>query len=154
MTIAERFWIKVNIGGPYDCWLWTAARNHSGYGLFKPRDSNCQGCTAHRYAWILTHGPISSRSLLICHRCRNRHCVNPAHLYLGTSSNNQQDSIREGTFHAFTRTGVCNPLARFTEADVVAIRESFLSNAALGRHFRVNPSLISRVRLGVTYVTC
>lgn len=74
--LAERFWTKVDRGGPEDCWEWRAHVSRSGYGTF-----SMQGGTkrAHRVAYELVLGPIPD-GLTLDHLCRNTRCVNPRHL--------------------------------------------------------------------------
>jgi len=55
---------------------------------------NGRTTAAHRAAWILTVGPIPA-GLLACHRCDNKLCVRPAHIFLGTAVDNQQDWSRK-----------------------------------------------------------
>lgn len=74
------------------CWLWTGARFKSGYGAIG------LGCkrviTTHRAAWWLhtQQEPVG----VVMHSCDIRHCINPAHLLLGTQKKNLQDMIRRG----------------------------------------------------------
>ena len=83
----ELFWAKVNQDGPLwngtPCWLWTGKLEH-GYGRLHLR-SGRPG--AHRFAYELLVGPIPE-NLQIDHLCRNRACVNPAHLEPVTSRTN------------------------------------------------------------------
>lgn len=74
----ERFWSKVKKGNPADCWEWTAKIERNGYGRFW---FNGHSVLAHRFAYELIHGSIPE-GLTIDHRCRNRACVNPAHMEL------------------------------------------------------------------------
>jgi hypothetical protein len=78
-TLAERFWSKVLVTPT--CWLWTANRTPTGYGLFSmPRpDGRLTSTGAHRAAYRLLVGPIPGE-LEIDHLCKVRRCVNPAHL--------------------------------------------------------------------------
>lgn len=74
----QRFWAKVAISSEADCWLWTGGKTQDGYGLFKfIRDQS--NWLAHRVAYTLRRGEIPD-GLTLDHICRNRACVNPAHL--------------------------------------------------------------------------
>lgn len=88
----ERFWEKVDTSG--ECWEWTGARTKAGYGnLSLPRGAG--NINAHRYSFLLHYGPFH-KSLIVCHSCDNRGCVNPAHLWLGTDHDNAKDKMRKG----------------------------------------------------------
>jgi hypothetical protein len=90
-TVAERFWSHVEIRN--GCWEWTASRDPHGYG--KATDAKRRGAMAHRLAWKIMYGPIPP-GLLILHRCDNPPCVRPAHLSLGTHSDNMKDMAAKG----------------------------------------------------------
>lgn len=89
--IAERFWRHVDIRGPDDCWPWLASLYSNGYGQF--HFSEHVNTLAHRMTYELTYGaePIG----LCCHKCNNRKCCNPKHLYDGTYSQNTQQAVAE-----------------------------------------------------------
>jgi len=78
-----RFWSKVEVTGT--CWLWTAAKT-DGYGVFT-RDGG-KSARAHRVAYELLMGEAPADAL--DHVCRVRHCVNPDHLEVVTTTENNQ----------------------------------------------------------------
>jgi hypothetical protein len=87
-STAERFWSKVDkSGGPDGCWPWAASVNKDGYGRFKARGVNQN---AHRVAVeLVTNLPLLN--LQANHRCDNRLCCNPKHIYVGNQSDNMRD---------------------------------------------------------------
>lgn len=74
---ADRFWEKVEKGGPDECWTWTARCHPAGHGVFN--SGNKVNVYAHRWAWIEVNGPVPE-GLVLHHKCFNPPCVNPAHL--------------------------------------------------------------------------
>lgn len=96
-----RFWSRVDRDPDrlFTCWLWTGQLNAYGYGSLSR--SNGRGWSgehvaAHRISWVLhTRGPIPV-GMNVLHRCDEPSCVNPAHLFLGTLAENQEDCVRKG----------------------------------------------------------
>src|SRR4051812_25042735 len=86
----DRFWSKVAIRGPDECWPWQRAKESSGYGRFR---WNGRSALAHRVAHMLCNGAIEGgrRGPVVMHSCDNPSCCNPAHLSVGTHADNVAD---------------------------------------------------------------
>lgn len=79
--------------GADECWPYMGARLPSGYGYVNLRQNG--NAYAHRLAFEQAVGPIPD-GMYVCHRCDNPPCCNPAHLFLGTPSENCQDKVAKG----------------------------------------------------------
>jgi hypothetical protein len=89
-TLQQRF--EAKIYKTQTCWIWTGALIPKGYGMIG-KDGGRE--LAHRVAYELFIGPIPE-GMFVLHRCDNRRCVNPKHLFLGTNTDNMQDMIAKG----------------------------------------------------------
>src|SRR5690242_17377686 len=83
-----RFWSKIDMRGPDECWEWQASTNKNGYGKFKV--ASYTNATASRVALIGTRQQEPD-GLLVLHHCDNPKCCNPSHLYFGTVADNARD---------------------------------------------------------------
>ena len=112
-TLAERFWAKVVQSE--GCWQWTGAKTGDGYGAISSGGRKDGMVRAPRVSWALHFGAIPA-GLVVCHRCDNPECTNPAHLFLGTHKDNAHDAIAKGRAASPPRLlGVDNPKARMLD---------------------------------------
>ena len=140
----ERFWSNVKISGPDDCWVWTSYLFATGYGHFWGQGKQYK---AHRYAWEITYGPIPAGEghpgTCVCHRCDNKLCVNPKHLFLGTHADNQQDKQNKGR----TPCGMVHWNCKLSASDVIAIRNTHsMTYKQMAEKYGVSTSHVGRIR--------
>ena len=74
-------------------------------------------------AWEYTQGPIPD-GLECCHRCDNKPCCNPAHLFIGTHKQNMEDMAKKGRGNAVH--GVKQGSSKLTDKKVAAIRKMYV----------------------------
>lgn len=143
MDIYTRFWSKVAIGNPNDCWEWQASRNKDGYGKFDSTNS-------HRVAWKLTYGEIP-HELFVCHKCDNPPCCNPNHLFVGTAAINNLDMKIKGRSRGGRLSGEDHPKSKLTNEQVKQIKTMHangLSDRKIARQFGVVQTTISAIVTG------
>jgi hypothetical protein len=120
-SLEEAFWAYCTPGAPDDCWLWQGP-TYKDYGFFKWQNVRYY---AHRIAYELHYGTIlvgeNPRDTSVCHTCDTPTCCNPAHLFLGTQSDNARDMVRKGRQAQFPGSKHGN--AKLTEQDVAEIRQ-------------------------------
>jgi len=101
VSVGERFWAKVAMASPDECWFFTGAKNDDNYGMLRIGSDRVY---AHRLAWVFTYGALEP-GLIIRHMCdvhyppgnvRYRLCCNPTHLEKGTDTDNMHDSYTTG----------------------------------------------------------
>lgn len=146
-----RFWARVVKTDR--CWEWTGPTYQvSGYGQTTGQIFGKQSMTAHRFAWLVTRGPVPD-GLFVLHDCDNRRCVRPSrgHLKLGTHGDNMQDMVARGrSFYARARGLPRRRLTDEQRAYVLTSRESALALARrLGCDEKTIRSLRNRDRAGL-----
>lgn len=138
LPMPERFWSKTRKNN--ECIEWIACLNTTGYGSFWHKG---RWATASRVAYEITHGEIPF-GLCVLHKCDNRKCVNPDHLYIGTKKQNMQDRI-ERKPDSYMK-GQTNGRAKLIDSQVLEIRNSSLGNKNLAKQFNVSEGTIESIK--------
>lgn len=147
-TREERFWSKVDRSGPNDCWEWTASLNTSGYGQFGTQKGPSD--RAHRYSYELENGAIPN-GLCVLHRCDNRKCVNPAHLFIGTRQDNNADKIKKGRQRATGPRPGNAWNSHLTERDVELILLDRRPHEKIAVEYGVDRTTVGHIKRGVNW---
>lgn len=145
-NLRDRFNEKIRITP--GCWLWLGARNNKGYGQVTGRRG--RNVLAHRASYELHFGDIPDGHMVL-HRCDNRACVNPDHLFTGTAKDNTQDMMQKGR-HKVPQ-GTANHRAKLTEEQVQAIRQETGSIRSIARKYGVTHGAITPILSGKSWKT-
>lgn len=137
------------------CHEWTGDTFPDGYARIWMQDfPRPKGRRAHRIVWEMVNGPIPA-GMMVCHKCDNKRCVNPDHLFLGTALDNARDREKKG--RQLHPEGEENHQSKLSARDVRDIRwevsQRGTSYAELAARYGVSTSAIGRCVRGKTW-TC
>ena len=104
VTRRKPFHDRYHRGGEDECWLWKHKPNSEGYGGMH-WGGRMEG--AHRIAYMLKHGRLPGKGLVVMHTCMNKTCVNPKHLEAGTHAMNASYPDRSGEGHPDAKVPDC-----------------------------------------------
>lgn len=135
------FWSKVEILGLDECWEWTAKISPSGYGIFRTGDNYGISRLSHRVAYYLSRG-ILLPDIIICHRCDNKRCCNPSHLFSGTHQENMDDMVTKSR----QARGSTHGMSRLSDEEVRRIREDNRSQKAIALDYGISRSQVSHIK--------
>jgi hypothetical protein len=146
-----RFWSKVDMRGPDECWDWQASVNHHGYGRFKI--AGRVTVHANRVAWTLFNR-TDPGEMMVLHGCDRPRCCNPHHLRLGTPLDNINDMVERGRRVVADQSGSANGAAKIDEAVLATIVQRLKggwNNKQIAADLPVGHALVSRIRLGLSW---
>lgn len=141
----ERYWSFVDCNGPTPCprlgvcWAWIGCKDGTGYPMMFLDGASRR---AHIVSYELARGPTAG--MCVCHRCDNRECTRPDHLFLGTKGDNNRDRARKG------RSGNVR-LGAAAARDVLARIAAGETQAAVAARYGVTHSAIQRVINGQSW---
>lgn len=143
-SLLKRLWSRIPISSDDACWEWEGARTPQGYGRISiTRLDGTQHIEyAHRIVLMVAHNVDLPAGMVTIHSCDNPPCCNPAHIRLGTQSENCQD--RENKRRHPRRTVEQRYGLSPTWVDEAAkMYQSGLTMAQVGQHFGVSPDTVS-----------
>lgn len=142
-NIKQRIMKFITIPNENGCMIWTGRKHKSGYGQIKIINKMY---LAHRLSYKLFNGEITD-NLCVLHKCDNRICVAPNHLFLGTKSDNMLDMYNKNRH--LDQKLENNGNAKLTSFDVIIIRLALLCGYAakfLSKNYSVNSSMIYHIK--------
>ena len=143
--LVDRFWAQVNKTD--NCWNWDGSIQKGGYGTI---ELNHKSLKAHRVSYWIHYGEIPE-GMYVCHKCDNRKCVNPEHLFIGTHADNLADAALKGRMIH----GSNSYWSKLSENYVFFIRESLRNKKHTGielaKKFGVFHSTIYNANKGKTW---
>lgn len=148
-NMLKRFWHHVDINGPEECWEWMGATDNKGYGRFYLDGHNRRAPRAVAYliGWLSS----IDESIQVLHKCDNKGCVNPGHLYLGNHIQNVKDAVNRDRYPY--RKGEANDASKLMYDDIKDIREAlkYETVAGVARRYGVCWGTIKNIKTGKTW---
>lgn len=143
--LSERLWEKIDngVGEPSTCWPFTGATDPGGYGIiWSGRGKTPDAMPAHRAVLEEVVGLLGDSMAL--HRCNNRICCRPSHLYAGTLQDNADDMVRAGR----QARGASHGISKLTDKEVIEIRSDPRPQGVIAEEFGIHQSAVSAVQIG------
>jgi hypothetical protein len=142
----NRFWNNT-VSNENGCWEWQGATHKkTGYGIIT---LDGEARTTHTVSYEQANGAIPD-GLFVLHRCNNRVCINPEHLYIGTHDDNMRDMANAGS-----TKGAKNPNAVLNDSNVKEIRKlinsKMITYADIAKRYSVKRQTIKDIALGRTW---
>lgn len=148
----EKFYRYFTFSITNECWEWNRKIRRNGYGVFTYKNRQI---LAHRFSYTLFYGEVPE-SLLVCHSCDNRKCVNPDHLFLGESVDNVHDMIRKGrhspppTFYGEKHSRAFSKLSKEDVINIFNLKDTlqFGDIKKIAKEYGVSTATISSIMSG------
>jgi hypothetical protein len=125
------------------CWLWLGCVNKDGgYGLLT---HHRRQYSAHRFSWLIHRGEIPPE-ICVLHKCDTPSCINPDHLFLGTTGDNSRDRERKKRGRTSRQFGEDNLQTKLTTDDIQAIRADTRLQREIAKDYGIRQTQVSRIK--------
>jgi hypothetical protein len=128
------------------CWICNSHRKNQQSG-YHEMNRNGKMIKIHRYMYEKYHGSIPE-GLLVCHKCDNKSCINPEHLFVGTSKDNTQDMMKKGRHKPNNIRGEMMGTAKLKNNQVISIRADKRMIKDIAKEYGISIAQISKIRRG------
>jgi hypothetical protein len=120
-----------------------------GYGSIKHNGKNIG---AHRLSYMLANEIDElDKSEFVCHKCDNRLCINPEHLFLGSHSDNMKDAAKKDRIPILRNKPENRRLSRSQAIQVKKLLRKGVSQIEIARKFNVSRHVVYGIASGETY---
>ncbi len=142
-----------NVTKTLNCWEWNRGLGSHGYGQVYLRRG--KPLLAHRVSWEITNGQIP-KGLYVLHKCDNKKCVRPDHLFIGTQKDNIRDMFKKGRANTRQARGDNNPNIKISDAQVKEIKEKYIGGTRqnpgnallLAKEYGITRNLVYQIKNG------
>ena len=137
-TLIEKIKLKSEVNPVSGCWEWSKGKNGTGYAQIR-HDGKAR--LAHRVSYMEAYGAIPD-DLHLCHRCDNRACVNPEHLFVGDDKANSDDKLSKGR----QARGESHGMRKLGIPEIYLIRAAHGTNEAIGLLYGITAGAVSMIK--------
>ena len=129
------------------CWEWQKNIQSNGYGHMK---HSGKARSVHRVSYEMHKGNIPE-GVYVLHRCDNRCCVNPLHLFLGTALDNALD-MKGKRRHSHGEKSTSSKLTEKQVLEIYALSESGIGSIRIARKYDISVSMAWNIKTGRSWV--
>lgn len=139
------------IGDEDECWEWQGRCSHDNYGFFAWPEKDIHYAHIAAYVLFISNIPKQhgSHKLHVCHSCDNPKCVNPKHLWLGTSKQNSEDMVNKNR----QSKGEHRPAAKLTYKQAKKIRKLYKTGNYTFNRLSKKFSIAEKIVFGIIHGT-
>lgn len=145
---ADRFNAKWKLNKVNGCWEWAGSLTTQGYGQIKIPKTRRQ-MPAHRLSYLLHRGMIPPDRYAL-HKCDNRKCVNPDHLFIGTKLDNARDMVSKNR-HCFGERQGGHKLSEADARKILELIDAGMKQIRIAEMMGIGPMQVSRIKHGTRW---